>query len=210
MKQLNISILTMTILLLVPSVCRGQYVEYEKYAEEAGEKMIVIRGKKAFTYNVRYNGHCYWETEIFKGGVLRFNGKTYTDLEMNIDACHNELLVKMTSSTIPIAVDKSAVSYLKIGDSEFVQFEEGKYPKLDPGFYEVLCEGDSYNVFRKVTKTLSPDADGHGSGMLGYRDPNFNYNIHDFFCFHQRFYLEKDGKMKKIGSGKAAKLSSKK
>lgn len=208
-KQI-LSLILPILLLALPDVCHGQYCEFDKYVEAAEEKMVVLRGKKAFTYNIRYNGHCYWDTPIFKGGEIRFNGKTYTNLEMNIDVCHDELLVKMPTSTIPVAIDQDAVSYLRIGDTEFTKFEEGKYPKLVPGFYEVVFLGESYNIYRKVTKTLSPDTDGHGSGLIGYRDPNFNYSIHDFFNFRQRYYLEKDGKMKKIGPEKAAKLSRKK
>jgi len=203
-------LLQLILLLSVPATCFGQYVEFDRYADAAGDKMIVLRGKKSFTYNIRYNGHCYWDKDYFQPGVVCFNEKTYDNLEMNIDACHNELLVKMKSSTIPIALDQDAVSYLRIGDTEFVRFEEGKYPKLDPGFYEVVMFGPEFNIYRKVTKSLSPDADGHGSGMLGYRDTNFNYSIHDFFCFRQRYYLEKDGRMKKISPEKAAKLSRKK
>lgn len=200
-------LIIMTLILAIQPACLAQYAEYGMYTDAARDKMMVLRGKKAFNYNIRFNGHCFWENNYFEKGVLRFNGKTYYGLEMNIDACHNELLVKMEDSTIPIAIDKDAVSYLKIGDTEFVQFEEGRFPKLDPGFYEVIFINPEYAIYRKVTKTLSPDTDGHGSGMLGYRDPNFNYNIHDFFCFRQRYYLEKDGRMKKISPEKAAKLS---
>lgn len=181
--------------------------EYETYMESSGQLSPIYRGRKSFTYNFLYNGHCFWKSEKFELGSIMYNGKLYDNILINLDCCRNELLVKESEVSMSVVLDRSKIEWFTMGDKMFRPIDLSKGKNLVDGFYQVLFENDDYSVYKNVIKIIQYGEGTHNGAEIGYDDPDYRYDINDFFANNTRYYREMDGKIKRIGKGKAKKLT---
>lgn len=189
------------------AAAQGDY-ERKMFKDAAGYQSILYRGRQASSYaHIKYNGHCFWLTQQYLPGSVYLNGKQYDDVLLNIDACEQQLLTKPTETSPSIVIPRDKVTTFSIGDSKFVNFQT-VYPDLKAasGFYQILRDGDEPIIFRseKMLRT-SPDSD-NGEQGIGYDDPNYNGEILTSFIITRRYFILRDGKLKKLSPRKAKKM----
>ena len=181
--------------------------DFGVYMKAAEKNAVLFRGRRAFYYNIRYNGHCFWDTPDFKTGEVVYNGKHYYDVLLNIDACRGEVLVKNESAVMSIVLVGENIDWFSIAGSKFVR-PSGKMKKSYPeGFYEILFEGEGQTLYKKVNKVFTSNTIYNNGSGIGYDDPNYDPKVINYFQYNAKYYLEKDGVVKKIGKGKARKIA---
>ena len=206
--------------------------EYARFQEAAEEQSVLYCGRQATNYrNIHFNGTFYWfppalvqSTVVVDGNVytgsgvasyeeffdadIKFNDKVYYGVMANIDACSQELLVRYASGMPAVVVDREHVPWCRINGWKFVNLQYSGIEDADPGFYQVLADRDDMMVLKRVGKVLRNSADNVNGTRIGYKDPNYNEKVLDFFSAVNSHYLLRDGHLKKIGAHKAKKLSN--
>jgi len=182
--------------------------DYDVYMESSNKNAILFRGRRAFYYNIRYNGHCYWMTPEFQNGDIVYNGKHYYDVLLNFDAYRGEVLVKSSSAVMAIALSSDEVERFTIGVERFERPTATKKKSFYPdGFYQILYQDNTTTVYKKVIKTFTSNTNNNNGPAIGYDDPNYDPAVINFFQYNGKYFLAKDGVLKKIGKGKARKIA---
>ena len=66
--------------------------------QEAGPLSTLYRGKLPVQYPYQYNGTYYLEGKQFQRGSVYYNGKLDENVLVNLDACKQELQVKVSEN----------------------------------------------------------------------------------------------------------------
>lgn len=77
---------------LLPAQAQGDDEAF--FRQAAAGSCILYRGHQAYAYHIHYNGTYCWSDAEFKTGDVRYNGKLYHDIPLNVDAARQELLVR--------------------------------------------------------------------------------------------------------------------
>ncbi len=185
-------------LLCIPLFGQVSY-DFTVFNDEASYAAPLYRGREATRYSFYHEGHCYWEEEDFREGTLDFNGKTYYNVLLNIDAAEGDLLVLQKGSVVPIILNFDLVESFSIGGREFRKVT-GQVKAVD-GYYELL-KGDAV-VLRRVEKTLSNAR--RTVKVSGKADMEKYVPV---FRADETFYLVgEDGMLSRIGRRAARKYS---
>lgn len=188
-----------------PQVSAQQADDYAAYSTQAREQSMLYRGRRATSYaNVHYNGTYHWSTPKFKTGTVSYNGKVYEDVLVNIDAVEHELLVRYTQSMPEVVVDRGHVDWFTIGEQKYINGELSGIEGAK-GYYLVLSD-KSNMLLQQVRKHIKKSAENVNGDAIGYKDPNYNANIHSYFAMESIYYAVKDGRLKKITRRKAKKM----
>lgn len=189
---------------LLPARASAQEAELEQFQQTASSQSVLYRGRAARLYsNALYNGHYFWQTKEFRTGSVLYNGKFYTGVLLNIDACASELLVKINSSAPAIVVTRDLVTEFEIDGEKFVNLKVGGQADAREGFYQVACENPL--VYHRVDKNFTSSASNVNGAAIGYDDPDYRNDVLNYFMNEERWYVVKDGKLKRIGRRKALK-----
>ena len=203
MKRLILSMLLATLWLLPLS---AQESPYEDFMQNAEGKAVLYRGRKALSYrNLRFNGTYYAYTKDYAEGSVMFNGKLYEGILLNIDACQQQLLSRWADAMPEVIIDSRKVRYFTIGQDKYLNLSEDGYDAA-PGFYKVLRQDDSHFVVVLRTKTLHNSADNVNGAKIGYDDPDYNPEVFNYFSVTDKYYVIRDGVLKKIRRRKALKM----
>jgi len=190
-----------------PSLKAQENTDYSVFMRNAGNNAVLYRGNRAFYYNLRYNGHYFWETVDFKLGTVMYNGKLYRDVLLNIDACRNEVQVKCPEQFFSVILPSKGIEWFTIGDKLFEIPSGVVKGKVYEGFHEVLLKDGDVTVYKKVRKNLTSNTINNNGSGIGYDDPNYNEAVFNYFQYVGRYYILKDGVFKKISKNKALKLT---
>ena len=194
-------------LCLSESVFAQENTDYGVYMQTTKKNAVLFRGKRAFTYNIRHNGHCFWSTKEYLPGTVKYNSKTYEDVLLNFDASRAEILVKSEELLSGIVLVDDYVEYFTIGESRFERPQASFKKSAPQGFYEVLSNDGTTTIYKKVTKTFTSNTNYNNGAAIGFDDPDYDSSLIYFFQYNAKYYMAKDGLMKKIGKGKARKIS---
>lgn len=180
--------------------------EFTKFQSAASYQSTLFRGRSARLYTgTLFNGHYFWTSPEFRTGSVTFNGKTYHGVLMNIDACAQDLLVRSHAGAPAVIVARDMVPEFQIGDEHYVNLVFAGVPGAVEGYYRIACE--SPLIYQRVNKVLSSSTNNvNGSGGIGYDDPGYRTDVFNYFMNEVRFYVLKDGALKKIGKRKARKI----
>lgn len=183
----------------------AQDAEYAEFQKAATHQSVLYRGRAAQLYSgTLYNGHFYWTSPEFRTGSVVFNGKTYSGVLLNIDACAQDLLAKSQSGAPAVIVARDVVPEFFIGDEHYVNlFLEG-VPGAVEGYYRIACEQPL--VYHRVNKVMQSSTNNVNGSGIGYEDPGYRTDVFNYFMKEERFYVVKDGALKKIGKRKARKI----
>lgn len=201
-------VVTLAVLLglsaLLPSKADAQQAELDHFQQAASYQSVLYRGRTATIYsNVLYNGHYFWSTKEFRNGSVIYNGKSYTDVLLNVDACENELLVKINPSAPAIIVARDLVPEFEIDGERFVNLRLAGHSEARDGFYSIACEQPL--IYHRVDKNFTSSASNVNGAAIGYDDPDYRSDVLNYFMNEERWCVIKDGKLKKIGRRKALK-----
>ena len=179
--------------------------EFTKFQQAASYQSALFRGRSARLYTgTLFNGHYFWTSPEYRTGSVTFNGKTYYGVLMNIDACAQDLLVRSHSGAPAVIVARDMVPEFTIGDEHYVNLVLAGVPGAVEGYYRVACE--SPLIYQRVNKVLSSSTNNVNGSGIGYEDPGYRTDVFNYFMNEVRFYVLKDGALKKIGKKKARKM----
>jgi len=145
------------LLLTLPSYAQNGY-DYDKFVKEAGELSNIFRGQSTIIYNFRHTGTYYAYSEKFEKGSVKFNGKVYTNLTLNLN-CHLDELNLLIDGTRRIMVlNNEFVEYFSFGGRNFVNMKELKQDSgivgMEAGYYEILYNG-SAKLYKRTKKAYA-------------------------------------------------------
>lgn len=191
--------------MMLPDNTFAQQAEFEAFQQAASYQSVLYRGRAPQLYTgLLYNGHYFWLTKEFLPGSLTFNGKHYTNVLLNIDACAQELLVQSKPGAPAVVVDRSRVTELEIGGQKFINLELAGQKGALPGFYRIACEDPL--IYQRIDKRMNTSPENVNGDTIGYEDPDYRTDVLNYFARDERFYVLKDGKLKKISRRKARKM----
>jgi len=188
MKSFRFLFLFVVLLSPLPAAL-AQPTIYEEYAQEAGDALMIYRGRKAIHYAFQFNGTFYWESPQFVAGDVIYNKKKYEGLLLNIDANFQQLLVKHPVSAITVALNSSYLTSFTMGEKRFLS--------LDGGIFEIIHEGP-ITLLRQITKKLMRDIHLRNGESIGYYDPNFKENVFYYFKYNSTLYCLKDESLTQV------------
>ncbi len=110
----------------------------------------IYRGPVALAYPFKtYKGTYYAFDKQFETSDVEYNRKWYRGVELNLDACRDELCLSMGGGAI-IVLSKELVGRFVFGGRNFICLKDGT-SGLDPGYYQVLYDGED-KVYKKIIK----------------------------------------------------------
>ena len=181
------------LLILVSLPCLAQETDpYLIYLKEAGWDMPLYRGRTAIRYNFSYNGTYFWDLGGFRRGDLCYAGKVYRDMEMNINAHLQRLLIRFPDSFSTVDLGNRDVAWFTLEGERFVNLR-AKGLDVPEGFYRAVYEGQEA-VYERIDKEFRRDINSSNDGEIGYRDPDYKEGVYEIFAQRRTWYfVDKNG-----------------
>lgn len=140
-------------LLLLLSICVSAMSfsqsrdDFERYIEEVGDNALLNNGTVPVVYTGLNDGHCYIYSPEFIMGDVKYAGRVYYDVLLNINAHLDQLYMKHPVTGNLSVLAKGKVEFFNIGEREYVNFNRDEMV----GFYEVMIGGD-LTLYKRVSK----------------------------------------------------------
>lgn len=201
MKRL-ITLFTAILVFLVSGIMKAQEVsDYEAYARAAGRDMPLLRSRVADSYGNYFNGTYLSDTLGFLPGSIRFEGKTYENLLLDLDASLQHVLLQQEDSPIILDLGRDRAESFVRGGVTYINLPALGYD-LPAGFYERMAEGRGA-VYRRIGKMLHhlTDLNHNARSYIGYEDPNYRSNLFDYYQYKEYWYwVKEDGTVQRLKS----------
>ena len=192
MKKIYLAILASVILLPLAASAQD---DAGLYMDSAGGAALLYRGHKAYTYPSPFNGTFYWTGPAFEQGSVVYNGKTYRDIPLNIDAAKQDLLIRTLSGGSFKVLSREYVERFNVGSRNFLNLKKIYGEGAPDGYWEVLYGGKAM-VVKQVIRTLQQDLDGHLRSEMGYYDPGYRADVHNIFTYRALYcYIDENGQV---------------
>ncbi len=128
----------------------------DHYSQEADVYSPIYNGKFPPQYHSRYLGTFYLDSEEFLPGTVVYNGKLYTDVELNLNAHLDELYIVIRKYHTQSVMLKDYVSEFTIGDKAFTKILFKDWPGAPrEGYFQVLHNGERIKVFKWTHKSYN-------------------------------------------------------
>jgi hypothetical protein len=157
----------------------------------------IFRGKLPGSYPYKFNGTYFWDQKEFQKGDVLYNGRLYRDISLNVDACEGELQVRPVEKATAMVAFRDQVAWFTMGSKLFLNLRYLGWKDAPEGYFEVLRDGE-IPLLRRVEKKLRFGGNGEGYLQIGYRDPDFDTKIPNYFQLNETFYALEKGELKKI------------
>ena len=164
--------------------------------DAARERSLLYRGASPLLLGHRtsQDGSTYFAYSAnYESGTVIFRGKSYSGVELNLNALTDELYVKNPFLGLPVLLNKSFVDSFDLGTHSFVRYEQDKHSILNEGYYEVLFS-DRLVLIKKIRKQFREDPIG-GSRIIG------SYSLTESFYLQKNatwYLLRKKSDLKKL------------
>ncbi len=110
----------------------------------------IYRGPVALSYPFQvYKGTFYAFDKQFEKSSVEYNRKWYYNVDLNLDACRDELCLSMDGGAI-IVLSKELVGRFTFGTRDFICIGDD-VEGLAPGYYQILYDGED-KVYKKIIK----------------------------------------------------------
>ena len=153
----------MLTLLLVPFGARAQD-DGAFYQDAVGASSMLWRGHKAYAYPSLVDGTPWWDDMTFMPGAVVYNGRTYTNVLLNIDAVRQDLVARDAASGVEKVVWREGVTRFHMGGKAFLHLRALYGEGMPSGYWQVLYDGHA-KLVKQVSKKLGKDE----SGLSGVR-----------------------------------------
>lgn len=173
-----IHILALSLVCLSLGELRGQVPDRTSYMKCVEGQSLLYRGKIEKQYSFKYKGTYFAYQEEYVEGEVWYNQKLYTGVLLNLNSYTDELSVRYSGSHLPVLLDKSLVKSFKLGQKPFIQMMDGEVDGIDPGYYEVLTDGDM-KLMKRIVKEYREElvASGQDSRIERVFDAATNYYL---------------------------------
>ena len=162
--------------------------ELKAFENAAGNGSVLFRGKQANPYQHAANGNPYWSSTTFVPAEIVFEGRLYDDVLVNIDAITGQVLVRKDGSPIAIALPVGSVSTITTESGHFELVPDG-VEGIPEGLYEILGDGGQ-KVYKHVKKQLKTGAQNMNGEPIGYVDPGYRSDVHDYYAISRTYYFK--------------------
>lgn len=149
--------------------------------KEADSKALLFRGKEAQHYTFRISeGTWFAYSSEYSEGSIYYNGKLYTNIQVNLDSFRDDLCVKAGNGSMPIVINQANVSWFSMGEKRFASISDTD--GMENGYYEVLSESKAGNtIYKKIRKLYDSRVEHYNF----YAEESF-YICKDFKFYHIR------------------------
>lgn len=166
--------------------------DYALFRDGAGDASLLFRGHKSYEYNMLFNGTYFWTSPIYRPGTVVFNGKQYRDIELNIDASRQDLIVRIGKGVSNKVLEREFVQECTIEGSRFLNLQYLYSEEAPFGYWEVVYDGQA-KVLRRVVKRLEQDIDGNKRDETHYEGV-YRDNLYQTFIYTVTYcFLQEDG-----------------
>ena len=124
-------------------------VGYRSFVDKIESPSIIKTGTLPIAYYTIREGSFYIQSDEYKKGSIKYNGKMYYDLLLNINAHLDELYIKDVSNPNSLVLTKDLIEYFYIDNRFYKNFRTAQMS----GFYEVMVDGD-ISLYKKVQKVF--------------------------------------------------------
>ncbi len=182
-------------------VSAQDYSELGYYQDYSGDLSTLFRGRQATKYQFPFNGHCYWSAPEFLDGDIMYHGKIYRGVSLNLDANLQTPLVKVNSGIVTVAIPPSEVDWMTIDEHRFENLRLAGHTEASEGFYELLYDGGSFRLYKRVDKKIDSSAESVNGTEIGYTDLFYKGTVHTFFRYVPSYFLtEGDSQLQPVRS----------
>ena len=172
--------------------------EVQSFQQEAGDRSILFRGKQATFYRFDANGTPYWDNTGFKRGDIVFEGNTYYEVLIDIDAYFQRALVHLESGPFAVSLTPDRTPSIVMAGRRFAGFGPGE--ALPEGFYEILGDGRE-QVYKRIDKYVQSSLNNVNGSPIGYEDPNYRDDVFRYFAQECTYYFrDAEGRFTRIKS----------
>lgn len=169
------------------------------YQEASAELSTLLRGRLPEQYTFIYNGTPYLDNDGFRKGNIRYNGKTYYNLPLNLDASNNSLLVKIDKEITPVTTNNGQTSWFTLGDRLFVNLKFLGFKNAPEEYAELLKDGKE-PVLRTVRKRVRNQPGNHNGTDIGYYDQNYDEDVPTFFMEESAYYTIRSSEVVRLSA----------
>lgn len=155
---------------------------------------VLFQGRQATPYLTKYNGTPFLVSPEYRKGDVLYNGVLYQNVWLNVDAVEQELLAKADDSMVGTVVAREQVSWFTIGSQLFVNLRYQGYADAPAGYWQVLYDG-SDAALKQVRKVFYSEPGDKNGDVIGYYDPDYNYELLEHFRYSAQYFVLKDGKL---------------
>lgn len=172
---------------------------------QAQESSALYRGKSPASYPFKYNGHLFWESRDYSVGSVRYNGKTYDGILLNIDAYKQEVQILSPGTQNAIILYRDQVAWVSFNGNLYVNLQYLGFKGAAAGFFELLTDGrePALHQVRKYNSSSTRNQNRYG---IGYFDPGYDESLVHYWRKEESYYVLSGGELQKISMRKARKL----
>ncbi len=167
----------------------------------------LYRGRTLTEYNFPFNGHYFWSTPDYSAGTVYFNGTRFSADLLNINAHTQELLVKESTFSAPVAAEQSLTAWISIGGVNYVNLRYYGMEEAPEGFLVPLDDSGRRVWMQRRKQFLREPGDHNGPKGIGYDDPKYKDNIIAYFRIKDYYYAERRGGLKQIHPGRSRRAA---
>lgn len=125
----------------------------DHYLEEAGVFAPIYNCKFPPLYRSRFTGTFYLESEDFYQGTVVYDGKLYTDVNLNLNVHLDELYIVFPQYRTQAVLLKDYVSEFTLGDMKFTKVLYKDWPQSPrEGYFQILHDSNHLKVFKWTRK----------------------------------------------------------
>lgn len=166
----------------------------------------LFRGRVATRYSFIYNGTPCWDTSGYSESELLFDGFVYKGVLLDIDACRQEVLVRQTPASLPIAPERDLIGYFIKDGHVYVNLRYAGFKEAPEGFFQEMTDGRKVYYYQVVKALYSEVGDHNGPGGIGYDDPGYREGVTTYFYLTQHWYEYRAGTLVKLSKRKGRRL----
>ena len=157
--------------------------DYERYMLESKANSVLFRGPSPLLYSFKYS-------PVFDKGELRYNGKNYHNVEINLNSHLDEVYVKFNGSAIIVTLTNDMVEHFNIGNKFFLNLKDDeKVDSPSPGFYQVLYSGKDV-LLKKIKKVYQEQiSQSYTEGANNKLERSFKTAV-TYYLFKDNVYYE--------------------
>lgn len=142
-------------------------------------------------------------------GIIFYNGKSYENVLLNIDAYKQEVQVVPSQGAYPVVLYREQTAWLQINGKTYVNLQYMGYEKAPAGFFELVKDGEE-PLFLQVKKVYRMTASNrNGESGIGYYDPNYDPEIPNCFIQELGRYTIREGKLVSLRRREFNRLAAK-
>lgn len=167
--------------------------DYDLFRNQAKGASLLYRGHQAYEYALVYNGTYYWTSPEYLPGEVLYNGNTYREVLLNIDAARQDLLVRTPDGISEKVLESRFVEACSFGGRRYENLRSLYGAAAPEGYWQVVYDQGRGRLLCQVRKILEQDVENSKSALTHYEGV-FRPNIYQLFTYNASYlFVTEDG-----------------